>query len=110
MARYNHPSLLLNNHLVSSRDCEQLHKIATPTITVGVVLEVRGKIPLEDESSEPPVTWRLYKSRVCFNLNPDKLLCHLAVTEVVDEVSPFGKLISPAGSPFWQSILPIGIT
>ena len=81
-----------------------------PTIMVGVILEVRGKIPLEDESSEPPVTWRLYESRDCLNPNPEKLLCHLAVTEAVDEVLPFSKLISPARSPFWQSVLPIGIT
>ena len=77
---------------------------------VGIVLEARGKIPLEDESSEPPVTQRLYKSRVCLNLNPEELLHHLAVTETVDEVSPFSELVSPAGSPFRQSILPIGVT
>ena len=72
-------------------------------------MEARGKIPLEDKSSEPPVTQRLYESRVCLNPNPKELLCCLAVTETVDEVSPFGKLISPARSPFRQSILPIGV-
>ena len=77
---------------------------------VGIILEARGKIPLKDESSEPLVTRRLYKSRVCLDPNPKELLCHLAATEMVDEVSPFGELISPAGSPFRQSILPIGVT
>ena len=81
-----------------------------PTIMVGIVLEARGKIPLKDESSEPPVTRRLYESRVCLDPNPKELLHHLAATETVDEVSPFGELVSPAGSPFRQSILPIGVT
>ena len=83
---------------------------AVPTIMVGIILEARGKIPLKDKSSEPPVTWGLYESRVCLDLNPEELLCRLAATEMVDEVSPFGKLVSPARSPFRQSILPIGIT
>ena len=73
---------------------------------VGIILEVRGKIPLEDESSEPLVTQRLYESRVCLNPNPEELLCHLAATEMVDEVLPFGELVSPAGSPFRQRVLP----
>ena len=81
-----------------------------PTIMVGVILEARGKIPLEDESSEPLVTWRLYESRVCLNPNPEELLHRLAVTEAVDEISPFGEFVSPARSPFQQSVLPIGIT
>ena len=72
-------------------------------------MEVRGKIPLEDKSSEPLVTQRLYKSRVCLNPNPEELLHRLAATEAVNEVSPFSELVSPAGSPFQQSILPIGI-
>ena len=76
---------------------------------VGIILEVRGKIPLEDESSEPLVTRRLYKSRVCLDPNPKELLHSLAATETVDEVLPFGELVSPAGSPFRQSILPIGV-
>ena len=87
-----------------------MHEVAMPTIMVGIILEARGKIPLEDKSSEPLVTWRLYKSRVCLDLNPKELLCRLAATEMVDEVSPFSELVSPAGSPFRQSILPIGVT
>ena len=77
---------------------------------VGIILEARGKIPLKDESSEPPVTWGLYEARVCLDLNPEELLCCRAATEMVDEVSPFSELVSPAGSPFRQSILPIGVT
>ena len=86
MARYNHPSLSLDDHSVSSRDCEQLCEVATSTITVGIILEARGKIPLKDESSEPLVTQRLYESRVCLNPNPKELLHCLAATETVDEV------------------------
>ena len=80
-----------------------------PTISVGLVLELRGKIPLKDESSEPLITRRLYEPRVRLDTNPKESLRHLAATEMVDEISPFGKLVSPAGSPFQQSILPIGI-
>ena len=81
----------------------------TPSIVVGVVLEARGEVPLEDEPSEPPVTQRLYKSRVCLDPNPEEPCCHPTLAETVDKVPPFGELISPAGSSLQQSILPVGI-
>ena len=81
----------------------------TPTIMVGIILETRGKVPLEDEPSEPPVTQRLYKPRICLDLNPEEPCRHPTLAETVDKVPPFGKLISPVGSSLWQSILPIGI-
>ena len=56
---YDYPSLSLDDRAISSRDCEQPCKIAAPTVMVGVILETRGKIPLEDKSSEPPITRRL---------------------------------------------------
>ena len=105
---YDHPALLLNDCLVSSRDCEQSHKIAAPTITVGGISETRGKVPLEDKSSEPPIARRLSELGIGLVSDPKEPMCHPTATETMDEVSPFGELISPAGSSPWQPILSVG--
>jgi len=50
---HDYPPLSLDDSSVLSQDCEQLCEAAAPTIMVGIILEMRGKVPLKDESSEP---------------------------------------------------------
>ena len=102
---YDYPSLSLDDRAVLSRDCEQPCKIAAPTVTVGVILETRGKIPLEDKSSEPPIARRLSELGIGLVSDPKEPLCHSTATETMDEVSPFIELISPARTSPWQPIL-----
>ena len=103
--RYDRPSLSLDDHSVSSRDCKHPRKTAAPTIMVGVILETRGKVPLKDKSSEPPITRRLSELGIGLISDPKEPMCHPTVTETMDEVLPFGNLISPARTSPWQPIL-----
>ena len=66
---------------------------------------MRGKIPLEDKPSEPPIARRLSELGIGLVSDPKEPLCHSSATEMMDEVSPFIKLISPAGTSPWQPIL-----
>ena len=75
---------------------------------VGIILEMRGKVPLEDESSEPPISWGLLVLGVSLFMNPSKFLCTAGATQSVDEVAPFCDLVSPAWSSFWQSVVLVG--
>jgi len=105
---HDYPPLLLDNSSVLSQDCEQPCKTAAPTITVGIILEMRGEVPLEDESSEPLISRGLLVLGVSLFMNPSKFLCAAGTTQMVDEVAPFSDLISPARSSLWQSVVLVG--
>jgi len=75
---------------------------------VGIVLEVRGKVPLEDESSEPLISQGLLVLGVSPLMDPSKFLCAASATQTMDEIVPFSDLVSPAGSSLWQSVMPVG--
>jgi len=75
---------------------------------VGIILETRGEVPLEDESSEPLISRGLLVLGVSLFMDPSKFLCAAGATQSVDEVAPFRDLVSPAGSSLWQSIVPVG--
>ena len=107
-AWHDYPPLSLNDSSVPSQDHEQPCEAAAPTITVGIILETRGEVPLEDESSEPPIRWGLLVLGVSLFMNPSKFLCAASTTQTVDEVAPFGDLVSPAGSSLWQSVMLVG--
>jgi len=99
---------LLDNSSVPSKDRKQPCKAAVPTIMVGIILEARGEVPLEDESSEPPISQGLLVLGVSPLMDPSKFLCAASATQTMDEIVPFGDLVSPARSSLWQSIVPVG--
>jgi len=105
---HDYPPLSLDDSSVPPQDYEQLCKAAVPTIMVGIILEMRGKVPLKDESSEPPISQGLLVLGVSLFMNPSEFLCAAGMTQLVDEVVPFSDLVSPAGSSLWQSIVLVG--
>ena len=105
---HNYPPLSLDNSSVLSEDHKQPCKTVAPTIMVGIVLEARGKVPLEDESSEPPISQGLLVLGVSPLMDPSKFLCAASVTQTMDEIMPFSDLVSPARSSLWQSVMPVG--
>jgi len=105
---HDYPPLSLNDSSVPSQHHEQPCEAAAPTIMVGIILETRGKAPLEDESSEPPISQGLLVLGVSLFMNPSKFLCAAGATQSVDEVVPFRDLVSPARSSLWQSVVPVG--
>jgi len=108
VAWHDYPPLLLDDSSVPSQDHEQPCEAVAPTITVGIILETRGEVPLEDESSEPPISRGLLVLGVSLFMNPSKFLCAAGTTQSVDVVVPFCDLVSPAGSSLWQSVVPVG--
>ena len=102
---HNYPPLSLDDSFVPSKDCEQPCKAVVP-ITVGIILEVRGEVPLEDESSEPLISRGLLVLGVSPLMDPSKFLCTASVTQTVDEITPFGDLVSPAGV---ETVLSLGV-
>jgi len=107
-ATWHKPPLSLDNSSVPSQDHKQPCEAAVPTITVGIILEMRGEVPLEDESSEPPISQGLLVLGVSLFMNPSKFLCAASATQSVDEVVPFRDLVSPTRSSLWQSVVPVG--
>jgi len=77
---HNYPPLSLDDSSVPSQDHKQPCEAAAPTITVGIILKTRGEVPLEDESSEPPISWGLLVLGVSLFMNPRKLLCTAGTT------------------------------
>ena len=108
MTWHDYPPLSLNDSSVPSQDNKQLCEAAVPTIMVGIILEMRGEVPLEDESSEPLISQGLLVLGVSLFVNPSKFLCAAGVTQSMDEVMPFCDLVSLARSSLWQSVMLVG--